>query len=329
MRNQKLISICIPTYNREKDLEEALKSVLRQIGPDVEVVVSDNCSADGTREMVERYQQEHPTLRYSVNESNLGFDRNMHRCVKLAEGEYVWFFGSDDLLKPGGVDAVRQALQDRPAMVYLNHEVFNESSGKVLVKNMLRWTKDRTFRSANAYIALIGSDVYFMTALILRRDLCLQVEDVEATYGTGWVHLHMVLWILAHGNSFRYIGFPYVRARYRRVADWDALPVFARANKTIWNAHKYGHAYWVLYLLISRTLLDVLIRVVVADRVKGRRSAKELLSLLVRAYWMFPHFWLLVFPLVCLPRGFLWGVRQTYRYLRAVVEGTEKDLARP
>jgi len=168
-----------------------------------------------------------------------------------------------------------------------------------------------------------------MTALVLKRDRCLQVEEVEATYGSGWIHLHTVLWILARRDSFRFIGFPYVRARIRRVPDWDGLPVFVRANKTIWNAHKYNQPYWILYLLIGRILFDVIIRTVVANRVKGTRSARELLPPLVRAYWIFPHFWLLVFPLVVLPRGLLRSLRQAFRYLRAVVQGTEKDLARP
>jgi abequosyltransferase len=320
-----LISFCIPTCNRAEYLRASLSTIFSQVASDVEVIVSDNGSSDGTCEMVREFEEKYPQLRYFRSETNLGYDRNLLRCVEMAAGEYVWLFGSDDLLKPGAVEAVRRALRDRPAMVFVNHEVFTEQ-GEIRLKRKLVWGKDVNFRSPRACLAFIGINLGFMTALVLRREPCLQVPDIAEAMGTGWIHLYMVLWILAHDRSFRFLGYPYVRARARLSADYDFFRCLLGVNKTVWNAHNYGHPYWILYFLIGRTLVDTTARVVAGARASGSRSPRELSPALVRAYWMFPHFWLLVFPLCFLPQSLAVLLRSAFRRVRAWAWGGEQAV---
>ena len=82
------LSLCIPTYNRAAFLSEALDSVIQQATDEVEIVISDNASNDGTAEMVTEYQGKFPRITYYRQPENLGFDRNMLRAVDLARGEY-------------------------------------------------------------------------------------------------------------------------------------------------------------------------------------------------------------------------------------------------
>jgi glycosyltransferase involved in cell wall biosynthesis len=320
-----VVSFCIPTYNRAGYLSAALSTILPQTARDIEVVVSDNGSDDGTNEIVTELQQKYPRLKYFRSETNLGYDRNLLRCVEMAAGEYLWLFGSDDQLKPGAVEAVRRSLRSKPAMVFVNHEVFTEQ-GEILLKRKLAWHKDLNFRSPEAYLAFIGMNFSFMTSLVLKRELCLQVQDMAEAMGTGWIHLYMVLWILAHGRSFRFLGYPYVRARARLVADYDTFLAFVNVNKIVWNAHKYGHAHWALYVFIGRTVIDRTMKLVAGERARGSRSARDLVPLLVRAYWMFPHFWLLVLPLCFLPQGLMVVLRGLFRRVRAWGWGGEPAI---
>jgi len=325
-RKAPLISFCIPTYNRVSDLRAALSTILPQATRDIEVVVSDNGSTDGTREMVAELQEKYQQLRYFRSETNLGYDRNLLRCVEMAAGDYVWLFGSDDLLKPGAAEAVRRALPAKPAMVFVNHEVFTDE-GEICLKRKLFWGKDVNFRSPRAFLAFLGMNLSFMTGLVLRRELCLQAEDVAEAVGTGWIHLELVLWILAHGRSFRFLGYPYVRARARSAGEYDIFLAFLRANKTIWQSHRHGQPYWILYLLIARTLFDRIMKLVAHERASGSRSARELAPPLARAYWMFPHFWLLVFPLCFLPQSLTVILRDAFRRVRARAWGGKSATA--
>lgn len=93
----KLLSICIPTYNRKDCLIQCLDSIVHQaIFSDIEVVISDNASSDGTDKIIGQYTTKYPNIVYSRNEENIGFDRNMLKVVSLASGKYCLFIGDDD-----------------------------------------------------------------------------------------------------------------------------------------------------------------------------------------------------------------------------------------
>jgi glycosyltransferase involved in cell wall biosynthesis len=91
------ISICIPQYNRINFLLKSLAIIEQQSYPDIEVVVSDDCSSDNTeqeiRSLMQRYR--YPII-YHRNEKNLGYDANYRKCIELGTGDYCLVIGNDD-----------------------------------------------------------------------------------------------------------------------------------------------------------------------------------------------------------------------------------------
>ncbi len=130
-----LLSICIPTYNRAELLRSALYSIVRQaadLGGQVEVVVSDNCSPDHTPEVIAWAETLGP-VRYHRNAENIGAGRNFLQLAQhLAEGEYCWLLGDDDLLREGAVQEVVSALQKHPNIdcVFVNNS-HEQSTGRM------------------------------------------------------------------------------------------------------------------------------------------------------------------------------------------------------
>lgn len=119
--NKKVLSICIPTYNRAELLRIALLSLtpqVQELQDEVELIVSDNCSPDQTKEVVEWAQQFGP-LRYNRNQENIGPCRNMLSVTELAQGEFCWILGDDDLVRPGGVKRVLQVIKENPEIDYV------------------------------------------------------------------------------------------------------------------------------------------------------------------------------------------------------------------
>ena len=117
-----LLSICIPTYNRAELLESALLALIPQVneaGCAVELIVSDNCSTDDTETVVQWASSQCP-MRYSRNAQNEGCARNILRLTnELAQGEFAWVLGDDDLVRPDGVQRVLTVLEAHPDVDYV------------------------------------------------------------------------------------------------------------------------------------------------------------------------------------------------------------------
>jgi abequosyltransferase len=100
-----LLTIAIPTYNRAWCLRELLPILSEQLKdqPRVELIISDNASADDTPAVVQEFIARGLSVRYIRNTNDIGPDANFLQCFEHARGKYVWIFSDDDLIVPGGV----------------------------------------------------------------------------------------------------------------------------------------------------------------------------------------------------------------------------------
>jgi len=96
MRTKPLISIAMATYNGEKYLKEQLDSIYAQTYKDIEVIVSDDCSTDGTLGILKQYAKS-KGLKYYVNDSNLGLVKNFEKAITLCKGDYIALADQDDV----------------------------------------------------------------------------------------------------------------------------------------------------------------------------------------------------------------------------------------
>ena len=94
------VSILIPVYNRQDLIGPCIESALAQTVEDIEVIVCDNCSTDGTWDILRDYATRDPRLRIFRNAENLGPVRNWARCIEEARAPYAKFLFSDDLIAP-------------------------------------------------------------------------------------------------------------------------------------------------------------------------------------------------------------------------------------
>ncbi len=106
-----LVSVCIPVYNCEQYLAQAIDSVLTQTYGNFELIIGDNCSTDGTAAIIAQCQD--PRVRAVRHESNLGLVGNWNRLMSLVRGKYVKFLCADDFLYPDCL-AVQTAILEDP-----------------------------------------------------------------------------------------------------------------------------------------------------------------------------------------------------------------------
>ena len=121
------ISVIMPCYNTEQYVEETLKSVLNQSFKDYEIICLNDGSTDGTLEILKRYQQSYPNIRV-ISSENHGSAYQRNTGVQCAQGKYIYYMDSDDLLKENCLETLYQyAEADNLDVVYFEADSFYET----------------------------------------------------------------------------------------------------------------------------------------------------------------------------------------------------------
>jgi glycosyltransferase involved in cell wall biosynthesis len=110
-----LLSICIPTYNRTKLLDNCLNSILissKNVSNfDFEVCISDNFSEEDPSEIVNKYKKDLKII-FNRNKKNVGFALNAIETLKLSNGKYAWLIGSDDLILSNTLSELKNIFEN-------------------------------------------------------------------------------------------------------------------------------------------------------------------------------------------------------------------------
>ena len=92
-----MISVAMATYNGERYIRQQVESILNQTYDDLELVVCDDCSSDGTVRILEEYAARDGRVKIFENEANLGFKRNFERAISLCSGDFIAMCDQDDI----------------------------------------------------------------------------------------------------------------------------------------------------------------------------------------------------------------------------------------
>ena len=104
------VSVIIPTFNRASYLEQALQAFLQQsVVPD-QIIVVDDGSTDGTRDVLDRWSSNV----IPVYQENAGRPRALNNALQYATGDYLWFFDDDDMPFPDALERHLEALSSDP-----------------------------------------------------------------------------------------------------------------------------------------------------------------------------------------------------------------------
>lgn len=180
----KLLTIAIPTYNRKKYLEKALKSIYSQFDERLEVLVSDNCSEDGTQEFV---VANYPDVVYYRNEENVGME-NFKRCYDRARGDFILLLGDDDIIVDGTIKIILDFLQNNKdlRLVFLNHTFFiDEFDGTIGRPFASIHNGNFVTTSKDMFINIARHQLTLISCMVLSREAYLRIEKPER-YVKNW-----------------------------------------------------------------------------------------------------------------------------------------------
>ena len=214
MIKQHKLSICIATYNRGKFIGETLDSILVQMSPHVELVIVDGASPDNMAEVVGKYVTRFPEIQYYRQSKNSGVDADYDKAVGYANGEYCWLMTDDDLLRPGAVARVLQAITESPELVVVNSEVKNVDFSESYEDRSLNFLNDKEYggKDGGKFFAEVASYLSFIGGVVIKRQEWLKRNRVDY-YGTLFIHVGV---IFQHPpiNNIKVIAEPLITIRY-------------------------------------------------------------------------------------------------------------------
>lgn len=208
--NQPKVSIHIISFNQKDYIAEAIESAVGQDYENLEVIVSDDASTDGTADIIAAYQLRYPNRLVAIlNKNNVGITANSNRGLRACTGQYIAFQGGDDVLLPGKIAAQVKWFEKDEKRVLCGHqvEVFYEDGSRpphLLTRGIAEGAgSDQVIRNGWVYAA---------TATMVRTEKIPPHGFDEALA----VVSDYMMWIevLARGGIYGYVNGTY--ARYRR-----------------------------------------------------------------------------------------------------------------
>jgi glycosyltransferase involved in cell wall biosynthesis len=104
-------SVVLAAYQGQRFIDEQLDSIVAQLGPDDEIIISDDASSDETLDVVRRRND--PRIRVLENLIRVGYAMNFQRAINEVRGQYVFFSDQDDVWLPGKVAEMRAVLASK------------------------------------------------------------------------------------------------------------------------------------------------------------------------------------------------------------------------
>jgi len=220
------LSICIPTYNRIEFLPGTIKSILDQYTSEMQIVISDNFSTDGTKEWVQELIATHPecNIKYFYYDKNMGADFSYMKVIEIADGEYCWFLGSDDQIKDGAVkNVVSKIINGYDTLLFCrtncDYHLTPIRIEFALKKGIQEGTYNfsdkyeliRYFKNARDLSALFS----YLSTIIVKKSVWDNIPLEQSFIGSAYSHVYKILALLLNGGILFYSSETIVFTRFK------------------------------------------------------------------------------------------------------------------
>ena len=168
-----LISIVIPTYNRANLIPKAIQSVLDQTYQNWELLIVDNYSDDGTKEVIDSFRDSRISMLLIPRTGSVAASRNIG--VQHSKGEWIAFLDSDDWWFPTKLSSVCEVIQSNPDLIYHDLQIVSgPDDAKSYRKTRSRKLKDPIFLD----LLLNGNDIA-LSSVTVRKSIFLKVNGMN------------------------------------------------------------------------------------------------------------------------------------------------------
>lgn len=249
------ISVIMGIYNCANTLEEALDSLLSQTYQDFEVIMCDDASQDNTVEVATRYVSKFPNKFILLrNDCNLGLNKSLNKCLKIAKGEYIARMDGDDISLPTRFEKEVNALYSYPEFAVVSTPmIYFDETGDWKIGKAIEFPEKKDF--------IHHSPFFCHAPCMVRKSVFLEVDGYSEDDRTlRFEDCHLWYKIYAHG----YKGFNLMEPLYKMRDDSKAYS--RRTLKSRMNAiyvksvgFKMLKMPWYMYVYVLESFIKNLI----------------------------------------------------------------------
>lgn len=226
MNHDYLISICIPSYNRPKELLRLLESVDNSIKEIIQIVICEDKAPkrDEVRDVVENYIKDTSYhVKYIENTENFGFDKNLRELIKQADGEYIMYMGDDDMFIPKALDKYIDFLKNNTQVGYVLRSYRNIYKDGSIEYFRYYYSPKKFEPGVNTYIELFDKSV-FISGFCIKKEYTVPFMT-DRLDGSLLFQLYLLAEICIRYPS-AYCDIPLTQA-----IEGDSVPMFGSSEK--------------------------------------------------------------------------------------------------
>lgn len=230
-----LVSIIMPSYNSAKYISEAIESVIAQTYTNWELLITDDCSTDNSRDIIKQYTEVDNRVKLFCLKENSGAGVARNNSIKEAKGRFIAFLDSDDRWKPNKLEVqIGFMLENGYELTYSSYDVCNQSGNivsKVTCLNRLSYTtliRDNGIGCLTAIYDTKNIGKVYMPTIRKRQDWGLWLSVIKKTkYAYGIRDEYLAIYRDSNGLSSNKMKL--LRANfklYNEVEKFDKLSSF-------------------------------------------------------------------------------------------------------
>lgn len=239
-----LVSIIIPIYNASKTISDTIESVLNGTYVNFEIIAVDDCSYDGSFEILKTFEKKDNRVHVYRNEVNKGVSDTRNYALTLSKGEIICFLDSDDLWKKEKLECQVEFLKKNDAdILYSAYEMIDEKGNVIKPFKKVPEVID--------YKSLLKENVILCSTVMIKKSILPQNP-----FGREYFHEDFVLWLYLLKKNYKAYGINQNLVSYR---------AGGRSKDKI-NAAKHR---WVIYRKSERISVFKSICIFFSYAVKG------------------------------------------------------------
>ncbi|OAZ03098.1 glycosyltransferase [Flavobacterium succinicans] len=214
--NQPLVSIVFTSYNHQEYLRQALDSLVNQTYPNIEIIIIDDCSTDGSQEILREYEHfENITLKLQTQNSG-SYVKASNFGASFAKGEYILFAQCDDFAEANQIEVLLKAFESNASVgVVFSKSNLVDEKGKTFADDF--YGREKSFKDAVKENGLIKADkmkeflsfscvIPNLSAALIKHDLFKEINGLSDQY---LVVADWEFWLdLTEKTDFYYVSQP-------------------------------------------------------------------------------------------------------------------------
>lgn len=228
----KKLTVAIPTFNRAKYLDVAIKNLVLQLTPDnenqIEILISDNASEDDTQSIVQNYIDEGWSINYVRNKVNLGWGRNFQQCIELANTDYILLLSDDDILEDRSLNQILTILNHYTdvGVIFLKPYGFDKNHKSERPKRKTGSNICKEYSSSNNFLIRIVKEFTLLSTCVFNTSIIGKDKYNSIAAESNFLHLYYILdAIFSHQMHF-YINDYLVGSKRNNSSNYDFSKVF-------------------------------------------------------------------------------------------------------